>query len=59
MPEVHIRKDVFEQLQGEGITTSEQVNEILRSYLSSRNTEQRFGGEDHHLNQYHDHGNAD
>ena len=59
MPEVHIRKDVFEQLRGEGITTADQVNEILRSYISSRNMPNRFAGEEIHLNQYHEHGNAD
>lgn len=59
MPEVHIRKDVFEQLQGQGITTADQVNEILQSYLSSKNINARFGGEELHLNQYHEHGNAD
>ena len=59
MPEVHIRKEVFEQLQGKGITTADQVNEILKSYISSRNPTQRFAGEEVHLNQYHEHGNAD
>ena len=59
MPEVHIRKDVLEQLRGNGIDTTDQVNEILRSYLSARNMVPRFNGEEIHLNQYLDHGNAD
>ena len=59
MPEVHIRKDVLEQLRGNGIDTTDQVNEILISYLSARNMVPRFNGEENHLNQYLDHGNAD
>ncbi len=59
MPEVHIKKDVFEQLRGEGITTADQVNEILMNYISSRNMPHRFAGDEVHLNQYHEHGNAD
>ncbi len=59
MPEIHIRKDVFEQLQGNGINTADQVNEILSSYVNSKNMSHRFAGEEFHLNQYHEHGNAD
>lgn len=60
MPEVHIRKELYEKLEGQGVDTTEKVNEIIHNYIASRNTPPaNYAAEDMHLREYHEHGNAD
>lgn len=60
MPSVHISKELYERLESQGSDTEEMVNEILQNYIATLNSNGfRYSMEEMHLNQYHDHGNAD
>lgn len=60
MPSVHIRKELYEELESHGTDTTETVNEILKNYIMARNvTQTAYSSEDLHIREYHEHGNAD
>ncbi len=60
MPEVHIKKELYEKLESHGENTSEKVNEILHNYINRRNAAPfNYSADEIHLRQYHEHGNAD
>lgn len=60
MPEVHIRKELYEKLESHGVGTPEKVNEILHNYIASKSsTSYNLSADELHLREYHEHGNAD
>lgn len=60
MPEVHIRKELYERLEGNGVNATEKVNAILHNYLASFNKPAiSLNADEKHLSEYHEHGNAD
>lgn len=60
MPEIHIRKELYEKLVSHGENSSEAVNEILHNYIAAKNAPAyKFSADEMHLKEYHEHGNAD
>lgn len=60
MPEVQIRKELYDRLESNGVNATERVNAILNHYLASFNKPAiNFTADEMHLSQYHEHGNAD
>ena len=60
MPNVHIRKELYEKLESHGVDPTEKVNEILQTYIkASTSPSEKYYAEDLHLKAYHEHGNAD
>lgn len=60
MPEVNIRKELYERLESHGENTPEMVNEILQNYLVAKSAPKyNFSADEMHLKEYHEHGNAD